>query len=39
MKTELSFANLAGTETELLAVTAADAQTAKGLDAKPAPCC
>ena len=37
MKTELSFANLAGTETELLAVTAADAQTAKGLDAKPAP--
>jgi leucyl aminopeptidase len=37
MKTELSFANLAGIETELLAVVAADTQTAKGPDAKPAP--
>jgi leucyl aminopeptidase len=37
MKTELSFANLAGIETELLAVAAADTQTAKGPDAKPAP--
>jgi leucyl aminopeptidase len=37
MKTELSFANLAGIETELLAVFAADTQTAKGADAKPAP--
>ena len=37
MRTELSFANLAGIETELLAVLAADTQTAKGPDAKPAP--
>jgi leucyl aminopeptidase len=37
MRTELSFANLAGIETELLAVLAADTQTAKGEDAKPAP--
>ncbi|HEY1901308.1 MAG TPA: leucyl aminopeptidase [Terracidiphilus sp.] len=37
MKTELSFANLAGIETELLAVLAADTQTAKDADAKPAP--
>jgi leucyl aminopeptidase len=37
MKTELSFANLAGIETELLAVLAADTQTAKGPDAKPSP--
>jgi leucyl aminopeptidase len=37
MKTQLSFANLATIETELLAVTAADAQTGKGPDAKPQP--
>jgi leucyl aminopeptidase len=37
MKTELSFANLAGIETELLAVVAADTQTAKGPDARPMP--
>jgi leucyl aminopeptidase len=37
MKTELSFANLSGIETELLAVLAVDTQTAKGPDAKPAP--
>src|SRR5580698_2016053 len=37
MKTELSFANLAAIETELLAVAAVDTQTAKGPDAKPAP--
>jgi leucyl aminopeptidase len=37
MRTELIFANLAGIETELLAVLAADTQTAKGADAKPAP--
>ena len=41
MKTELSYANLAGIGTELLAVLAADAQTAKGPntnpDAKPQP--
>jgi leucyl aminopeptidase len=37
MKTELSFANLAGIETELLAVLALDTQTAKGPDAKPQP--
>src|SRR5580692_8336900 len=37
MKTELSFANLAGIETELLAVVAVDTQTEKGPDAKPAP--
>jgi leucyl aminopeptidase len=37
MRTELSFANLAGIETELLAVLAADNQTSKGPDAKPEP--
>ncbi len=37
MKTQLSFANLAGTETELLAVLAFDTQTAKGPDARPQP--
>ena len=37
MKAELSFAPLAQIETELLAVVAADAQTAKGPDAKPQP--
>jgi len=37
MRTELSFANLSEIETELLAVVAADTQTAKGPDAKPAP--
>jgi leucyl aminopeptidase len=37
MKTQLAFANLAGIETELLAVIAADAQTEKGKDAKPQP--
>jgi leucyl aminopeptidase len=37
MRTELIFATLAGIETELLAVLAADTQTAKGPDAKPAP--
>ena len=37
MKTELSFAPLAAIETELLAVVAVDAQTAKGPDVKPAP--
>ncbi|MGA2808564.1 MAG: leucyl aminopeptidase [Terracidiphilus sp.] len=37
MRTQLSFANLAGIETELLAVVATDTQTAKGPDAKPAP--
>jgi leucyl aminopeptidase len=37
MRTQLSFANLAGIETELLAVLAADTQTAKGPDAKPEP--
>ncbi len=35
MKTHLVFANLAGIETDLLIVAAADAQTAKGADAKP----
>ena len=35
MRTQLSFANLAGIETELLAVAAADAQTSKRPDAKP----
>ena len=35
MRTELSFAPLAQLETELLAVTASDTQTAKGPDAKP----
>jgi leucyl aminopeptidase len=37
MKTKLSFAPLAGIETELLAVLAADTQTSKAPDAKPAP--
>jgi leucyl aminopeptidase len=37
MRTELSFANLAGIETELLAVLAADTQTSKAPDAKPDP--
>ena len=37
MKAELSFAPLAGIETELLAVSAADSQTSKGPDAKPQP--
>jgi leucyl aminopeptidase len=37
MRTALSFAPLAGLATELLAVLAVDAQTAKGPDAKPAP--
>src|SRR5215472_9014869 len=37
MRTELSFASLAQIETELLAVTAIDTQTAKGPDAKPQP--
>jgi leucyl aminopeptidase len=37
MRTELIFANLAGIETELLTVLAADTQTATGADAKPAP--
>ena len=37
MRTELSFALPAGIETELLVVLAADAQTAKGPDAKPEP--
>ncbi len=37
MKTQLSFARLAEIETELLAVPAADAQSAKGSDAKPEP--
>jgi leucyl aminopeptidase len=37
MKTALIFANLAGIETELLAVLAVDSQTAKGPEAKPQP--
>jgi leucyl aminopeptidase len=37
MKTELSFASLAGIETELLAVLAADTQSSKEKDAKPEP--
>jgi len=37
MRTEISFDTLSGFETELLAVFAADTQTAKGADAKPAP--
>jgi leucyl aminopeptidase len=37
MRTQLSLAPLAGIETELLAVLAADAQTAKSPDAKPIP--
>jgi leucyl aminopeptidase len=37
MRTEISFAPVAGIATELLAVLAADTQTAKGPDAKPQP--
>jgi leucyl aminopeptidase len=37
MKTQLSFANVAGIDTELLAVLAGDTQTDKGPDAKPMP--
>jgi len=37
MKTVLTFANLAGIETELLAVLAVDFQTEKGSEAKPQP--
>jgi leucyl aminopeptidase len=37
MRAQLSFANLAGIETELLAVLAADTQVLKGPDAKPEP--
>ncbi len=37
MRTELSFAPIAGIQTELLAVLAADTQTAKGPEAKPKP--
>ena len=37
MQTQLSFANLAGIETELLAVLATDIQTAKGPDVRPEP--
>jgi leucyl aminopeptidase len=37
MRTQLSLAPLAGIETELMAVLAADTQTAKGPDAKPIP--
>jgi len=37
MRTQLSFAPLAGIEAELLAVLAVDNQTAKGPDAKPQP--
>src|SRR5580692_1100950 len=37
MRTELSFASLAGIQTELLAVLAINTQTAKGSDAKPTP--
>jgi leucyl aminopeptidase len=37
MKTKLSFAPLAGIETEVLAVLAADSQVSKARDAKPAP--
>ena len=37
MKTQLSFAPLAGIETELLAVLAVDTQTTKAPDAKPQP--
>jgi leucyl aminopeptidase len=37
MRTELTFANLSGLKTELLAVLAVDAQTDKGPDAKPEP--
>ena len=37
MRTEFSFAPIAGIATELLAVLAADTQTGKGPDAKPQP--
>jgi leucyl aminopeptidase len=37
MRTELTFANLSGIETELLAVLAADTQAGKGAAAKPEP--
>jgi leucyl aminopeptidase len=37
MRTELSFSTLSGIEIDLLAVLAADTQTAKGPDAKPQP--
>ena len=37
MRTELSFASLPEIKTDLLAILAADTQTAKGPDAKPAP--
>src|ERR1700756_3693890 len=37
MKTDLSFTPLSQVETELLAVLAADTQTAKGPDARPQP--
>jgi leucyl aminopeptidase len=37
MRTELTFANLSGIKTELLAVLAVDTQTAKGPEAKPEP--
>jgi leucyl aminopeptidase len=37
MQTKLAFANPADVETELLAVVATDAQTAKGPDVKPEP--
>ncbi len=37
MRTEISFAPIAGIATELLAVLAADTQTAKGPEAKPQP--
>ena len=37
MKTALTYAQLAGIETELLAVLAVDSQTAKGPEAKPQP--
>ena len=37
MKTDLTFANPAGIETELLAVLAVDTQTSKTPDAKPQP--
>ena len=37
MRTELTFANLAGIETELLAVLAVDTETGKGPEAKPEP--
>ncbi|MGC1462385.1 MAG: leucyl aminopeptidase [Terracidiphilus sp.] len=37
MRTELTFANLSGIKTEMLAVLAVDAETAKGPDAKPEP--